>query len=221
LDAPPKNLSLSIAPVEQNCEGSSAHQNISGMAEKWCFANRPAEKIDQPASKDETQFGFLAQRPVLKAIPSQVLLQPASGKGHPGARAVTTQPKASQRMYRLCISALLAGTIGLVGGTQAVGEQMCRPSLAFKEVRFSEMLPPTRERKWTAVVSVDASRCAMNSTGSFEIIFARQKENALDIEFSEKFTWSPPSVKVAIDFWADEAADRYWITNVSTCSCAR
>jgi hypothetical protein len=124
-------------------------------------------------------------------------------------------------MYRLCISTLLAGTTALVSVTQAAGQQACRPVLVFKEVRFSEMLPPTRERKWTAVVSVDASRCAMNSTGSFEIIFARQKENAPDIEFSEKFTWSSPSVKVAIDFWADEAADRYWITNVSTCSCAR
>jgi hypothetical protein len=131
------------------------------------------------------------------------------------------QSKASQRMYRLCVSALLAGTTGLVSVTQAVGDQLCRPSLAFKEVRFSGMLPPTRERKWTAVVSVDASRCATNSTGSFEIIFARAKENAPDIEFSEKFMWSPPSISVAVDFWADEAAESYWITNVSTCPCAR
>ena len=45
------------------------------------------------------------------------------------------------------------------------------------------------ERKWTAVVSVDASRCA-TTAGSFEIIFSRQKENGLEIEFREQFNGS-------------------------------
>jgi hypothetical protein len=36
---------------------------------------------------------------------------------------------------------------------------------------------PTMERKWTAVLSVDASRCATTS-GRFGIVFSRQKENA-------------------------------------------
>src|SRR5262245_63192083 len=60
-----------------------------------------------------------------------------------------------------------------------------------------------------------------NSTGSFEIVFSRMKENAVELEFSEKFTWSPPTVTVAVDFWADEAVERYWISNVSACVCAR
>jgi hypothetical protein len=124
-------------------------------------------------------------------------------------------------MYRPCISGLAAGMIGLIGVTQALGQQLCRPALAIKDVQFSQMQAPTWERKWTAVVSVDASRCAVNSTGSFEIIFSRLKENGLEIEFSEKFTWSPPTVTVAVDFWADEAAERYWISNVSACVCAR
>ena len=81
-------------------------------------------------------------------------------------------------MNRACISGLLTGVIGL-GVTQAVGQQACRPALAFKEVRFSEVHRPTMERKWTAVVSVDASRCA-TTAGSFEIIFSRQKENGLE-----------------------------------------
>jgi len=111
--------------------------------------------------------------------------------------------------------------IGLIGVTQALGQQLCRPALAIKDVQFSQMQAPTWERKWTAVVSVDASRCAVNSTGSFEIIFSRLKENGLEIEFSEKFTWSPPTVTVAVDFWADEAVERYWISNVSACACSR
>jgi hypothetical protein len=124
-------------------------------------------------------------------------------------------------MYRSCTAGLLAGTIGLLGVTHAVGQQQCRPDLAIKEVLFSEMLRPTLERKWTAVVSADASRCAMNSTGNFEISFLRQKETAPDLEFSQAFTWSPPSVKIAVDFWADEAAGRYWISHVSGCVCAK
>ena len=79
-------------------------------------------------------------------------------------------------MYRSCISGCIAGIVGLTGMTQAVGQQICRPALAFKEVQFSAMEPTTLERKWTAVVSVDASRCAANSEGYFEIVFSRLKE---------------------------------------------
>ena len=124
-------------------------------------------------------------------------------------------------MYRSCLSGLAASIVGLAGMTQALGQQPCRPALAIKDVQFSEMQAPTWERKWTAIVSVDASRCTTNSTGSFEIVFSRQKENGVEIEFSEKFTWSSPAVTVAVDFWADEAVERYWIRNVSACVCAQ
>jgi hypothetical protein len=124
-------------------------------------------------------------------------------------------------MYRSCIFALLAGSIGLMGVTQAAGQQTCRPALAFTVVQFSEMELPVMEWKWTAVVSVDASRCALNSSGYFEIGFLRLKENGVDIKFSEKFAWLPPSVEVAVDFWADEAVERYWIDNISTCPCSK
>ena len=124
-------------------------------------------------------------------------------------------------MYRSCISGLAVGIVALIGMAHALGQQLCRPALAIKEVQFSEMQAPTWERKWTAIVSVDASRCTTNSTGSFEIVFSRQKENGVEVEFSEKFTWSSPAVTVAVDFWADEAVERYWISNVSACVCSR
>src|SRR4030088_785583 len=98
-------------------------------------------------------------------------------------------------MYRSCIFGLLAGGIGLVGVTQAAGQETCRPALAFKEVRFSPMQPPTMERKWTAVLSVDASRCA-TTAGLFGIVFSRQKENGLEIDFQEQFTWKPALAEV-------------------------
>jgi hypothetical protein len=123
-------------------------------------------------------------------------------------------------MYRSCIACLLAGSMGLIAVTQAVGQQSCKPALAIKEVEFSGMQPPTGERRWTAIVSVDASRCT-TTAGFFEIGFSRQKENGGEIEFRERFTWSLPSVKVGVDFWADEAVESYWIDSVQACPCAR
>jgi hypothetical protein len=122
-------------------------------------------------------------------------------------------------MRRSYMSVLLAGIAGLAGATTAVGADPCRPALAFKEVQFSEMQAPALERKWTAVVSVDASRCAANSAGYFEIVFTRLKEIGPDLEFREQFIWLPPSVKVGVDFAADESVDRYRIDNITPCLC--
>jgi hypothetical protein len=38
------------------------------------------------------------------------------------------------------------------------------------------MIPPTPERKWTATVMVDASRCAANASGYFDLGITRLKE---------------------------------------------
>lgn len=122
-------------------------------------------------------------------------------------------------MYRPFISACLVGLAGLLGVSQAVGQQSCRPALAFKEVHLSPMQPPTLERKWTAIVSVDASGCAANSEGYFEIAFSRLKEIGPEVLFRERFIWRPPEMKVEVDFAADEAVERYWIDNIAPCLC--
>ena len=122
-------------------------------------------------------------------------------------------------MYRSCMSGFLASIIGLVSVTQAVGQQECRPTLAFTEVHFSEMRPPALERKWTAVVFDDASRCAANSQGYFEIVFWRLKEIGPEMEFRERFTWQSRSLKVEVGFWADDAVERYRIENIAPCPC--
>jgi hypothetical protein len=115
--------------------------------------------------------------------------------------------------------ALLAGSLGFAAVTGSVGAGPCTPDLLIKEVRFSEMQPPSMERKWTALVSVDASRCAANSAGYFEIVFVRQLEIGPELEFREQFVWLPPSVKVGVDFGAYEAVERYRIHNVTPCAC--
>jgi hypothetical protein len=67
--------------------------------------------------------------------------------------------------------------------------------------------------------SVDTSGCAANSAGHFEIVFTRLKEIGPDIEFREQFVLLPPSVKVEVDFAADEAVGRYRIDNITPCPC--
>jgi hypothetical protein len=127
---------------------------------------------------------------------------------------------------RSCTSAFLATTIGLIGATQAIGENLCRPTLTINEVEFSAMMSPTLERTWSAVVSVDASGCTDNAKGYFEIVFTRLSENAPDLEFRKQFIWSAPSfvwqmpsVGVGLTFAADEAVAQYRIENITSCEC--
>jgi hypothetical protein len=114
---------------------------------------------------------------------------------------------------RILIIALLGA-----GLTPAIAAPLCKPLLAFKNVRFSPTQPETMEHIWSATLSVDASRCATMS-GRFEILFSRLKENAPEIDFSERFTWKPESVEVSVNFWADEAVEGYWLHNVAACPC--
>ena len=107
-------------------------------------------------------------------------------------------------MNRLRPSVLLASIFASAYVAQAAaGQPVCRPALAFKDVQFSPMQPPTLERRWTATVAVDASRCATHSAGYFEIGFSRLKETGADLDFNEQFIWLEPAVKVSVDFWAD------------------
>ena len=123
-------------------------------------------------------------------------------------------------MKRLRACATLAGVIGFAGLTQAFGQASCRPTLAFREVAFSDMRPPTMQRKWTAVVSVDASPCAANATGRFEIVFSRLQEFGPDTESREEFTWAAPAVNIAVDFAPTEAVQGYRIGKIAPCPCA-
>jgi hypothetical protein len=123
-------------------------------------------------------------------------------------------------MNRARIVGLLACAIGLADTAHAAGPQVCKPALALSDVKFSAMQAPTMRRTWTAVVSVDASQCA-TTAGRFEIGFSRLKENGPEVEFGEPFTWHAPSVMVAVDFWADEAVESYWLNNIAPCACRK
>ena len=116
-------------------------------------------------------------------------------------------------------SAVLAGVGVLAGLGDAMSQPVCRPTLAFKDVAFSEMQPPSMHRTWTAVISVDASRCAANARGRFEIVFTRLQEFGPDTQSREEFTWAAPTVTVAMDFPPTEAVQDYRIGTIAPCPC--
>ena len=121
-------------------------------------------------------------------------------------------------MKRACAS-VLATIIGLIGVRQAIGANLCRPTLTLSEVQLSPIRTPKLQRSWTAVVTVDASKCAVNSGGHFDIVFTRLSENAPDLEFRQRFVWSPFSQSIALDFAADEAVAEYRVENITPCVC--
>jgi hypothetical protein len=49
---------------------------------------------------------------------------------------------------------------------------------------------------------------------------SRLKEMGYEIDFREQFIWLAPSVKIGVDFWADEGVEQYWIENITPCVCA-
>jgi hypothetical protein len=115
---------------------------------------------------------------------------------------------------RLC--ALWVGLVLACGATQALAQAVCKPSLAVKEVRFSEM--QLMQRTWSAFLDADASSCA-SSSGQFQIDFVRIKEYAPDLSFTEQFTWRPGRLEVSLMFWADEAVLHYSIGDIAPCTC--
>ena len=121
--------------------------------------------------------------------------------------------------FGTCASALLVTMIGLSSSIAAAAENLCRPALTLNEVQFSPIRMPKLQRNWTAVVSVDASRCAPNSNGYFDLVLTRLSENAPDLEFREQLFWSAPAVNVDLTFAADEAVENFRIENITPCVC--
>jgi len=108
--------------------------------------------------------------------------------------------------------------IGLAATTPAAAGPTCKPALTFTEVRFSETQFETMQRQWTALLLVDASRCA-TASGRFAIMFTRQKEGAPEYDFAEPFVWKPGLTEVSVDFWADEVVEGYRLTGIAACPC--
>ena len=74
----------------------------------------------------------------------------------------------------------------------ALAGPVCRPVLAVTHATLSAMRPPGMERRWTATITADASKC-VSKVGYFDLGILREKENSLPLEFREQFIWTEPS----------------------------
>jgi hypothetical protein len=124
-------------------------------------------------------------------------------------------------MFKSLTSAIVAGALGVVSAVPVDGQPLCRPTLRISDVQFSEMVPPTLQRQWTATVSVDAAQCEPNSSGYFDVAFTRLSETAPDLDFRQRYAWRPLSVAVVVNFSANEAVERYRIENTTSCVCVK
>jgi uncharacterized membrane protein YfcA len=102
--------------------------------------------------------------------------------------------------------------------TAAIAGPVCRPALSITQTALSEAQLPKLERRWTAAVSVAASKCATKA-GNFWVGVLREKENAFPVEFREPFTWMEPLTLIGLDIWADETIERVWIDSIEPCPC--
>jgi len=103
--------------------------------------------------------------------------------------------------------------------SSAIAGPVCRPKLSVTQAALSQMRPPSMERRWTATIAADASKCA-SKAGYFELGVLREKESSLPLEFRKQFIWIEPTSPVSIDVAADEAVDHVWIDSVQPCTCA-
>lgn len=98
----------------------------------------------------------------------------------------------------------------------AAAQPACKPVLTVKDIGYSKAF--NLRRYWTAVVQVDASRCA-TASGLFALSFVRQSETAPDLQFAEAFFWRGGETRIRVEFGVDEAVDGYWISDVAACPC--
>src|SRR5262245_49399298 len=113
------------------------------------------------------------------------------------------------------LPAVLA-VLALAHPTRGMAQPPCRPAIDIKNVKFSDAM--NLKRYWTATVDVDASACS-GSSGLIALGFARLSESAPDLEFTEPFIWRVGQTRIRVEFWWDEAVDRYWVADVAACPC--
>ena len=118
-------------------------------------------------------------------------------------------------MYLSPRSILLAAGLVLLGATQAIAGNLCKPILSLRDVRISER---EMHRTWTGILTADASPCS-TASGQFDVQFTRLKETAPDLQFMERFTWVSGQSEVSLDFWWDEWLEDNRIISVAPCPC--
>lgn len=119
---------------------------------------------------------------------------------------------------RLTFTGLLACSFIWLAAASSQSAITCKPVLSLRNVREIRTSSTPQPWTWKATVVADRTHCATGS-GAFEIDFIRIKEYAPDMQFTEKFRWTPGQFDVSIELAADESVLDYRLGFISPCVC--
>jgi hypothetical protein len=198
----------------------------------------PAPITNLPAARRSAWLGFapngldFLRRLLLRRLQSDKSLEALAALGDvdlhclsESGQTLRREARRAREISRRCAAVagwLSAGAGLLASGTGLAAEQVCRPAVTIAQARLSDVDGATAARRWTALISIDSSRCAPGASGSFQLVLLRLKENGPDLPFRpfrEGLPWQGPATKAEVPFSADEAVGRAWIEDVSPCAC--
>ena len=119
---------------------------------------------------------------------------------------------------RLLAKSVLTLCFILVTTSMSFSQVACKPFLSIASTKEAQRSTPALPWKWNATVVADNNHCATRS-GSFEVDFLRIKENAPDLQFTEKFRWTEGQFDVSMELTSDEAILGFRIGFIAPCVC--
>jgi hypothetical protein len=113
----------------------------------------------------------------------------------------------------------LAAPVFLHLSTVSAWSQLtCKPLLSFRGVEKRAVSMQISPWKWSATIAANTAHCATQS-GIFEIDFVRTKENAPDLQFTEKFRWQAEEFRISMELNPDESILEFRIGFIAPCVC--
>jgi hypothetical protein len=111
---------------------------------------------------------------------------------------ISAKPVSSRRIRCRVFVALLIPVLLPLGAASAWSQVACKPFLSLKSVEERALSTQTVPWKWSATIVANIRHCATRS-GYFEIDFVRVKENAPDLQFTERFRWHDEEFRISME----------------------
>ena len=126
--------------------------------------------------------------------------------------------KVAVRMRSFTCQLVLILCFLLLAPSSSLSQVACKHFLSTKAVREVRAYTPTLQWKWNATLNADNNHCATRS-GNFEVDFVRIKENAPDLQFTQKFRWNQGQFDISMELTSDEAILDFRIGFIAPCVC--
>ncbi len=122
-------------------------------------------------------------------------------------------------LRRNALASLVACALVAACATDALAAITCKPILSVRNVRELRTADrPVQPWTWKATIVADNAHCA-TAAGAFEIDFIRIKEYSPDMQFTERYKWTPGQFEVTMELAADESIHDYRIGFIAPCVC--